>query len=239
MAEFLVFTLTAPMGAFGGPAGHERRGTRIWPGRSAILGLLGAALGIRRDNRQGQDSLNAWRMAVAVFRAEKTIRDFHTVQTVPSAKAKKTATRRAAIAAAGKNLNTIITQRDYVCDVCFAIALWANHPPQPLAELARALKMPAFTLYMGRKSCPLSAPLMPVIAEASDPVAALQNAVLPFWLHQAGKADKTRAPTPMLIAADPYEGLTPLRSETRWDNPVDRERWHFALRQVDFLGEGG
>ncbi len=233
MAEFLVFTLAAPMGSFGDLAGHERRGTRLWPARSAILGLLGAALGIRRDDREGQQSLNAWRMAVGVFSTGETFRDFHTVQTVPSAKAKKADSRRVAFAAAGKNaLNTVITRRDYVCDICCGVALWANRPPMPLDDLARALQQPAFILYMGRKSCPLSAPLAPSVVEAADPKAALRNVTLPFWLKKA------KASIPQLIATDPFEGLQPMRSETRWDVPIDRNRWHFTRRRVDFL-EGG
>ena len=44
MNDYLVFTLASAFGAMGDLAGHERRGTLPWPGRSAILGLLGAAL---------------------------------------------------------------------------------------------------------------------------------------------------------------------------------------------------
>ena len=47
MVEHLVFTLCATLAANGDLAGHERRGTLTWPGRSAILGLLAAARGIR------------------------------------------------------------------------------------------------------------------------------------------------------------------------------------------------
>ena len=55
LSSFTVFSLVAPMGSFGGPAGHERRGSNSWPGRSAVLGLIGAALGVRRTDKEGQE----------------------------------------------------------------------------------------------------------------------------------------------------------------------------------------
>ena len=48
MNDYLVFTLASAFGAMGDLAGHERRGTLPWPGRSAILGLLGAGGGIEQ-----------------------------------------------------------------------------------------------------------------------------------------------------------------------------------------------
>ena len=122
MNDFLVFTLTAPMGAFGDLAGHERRGSALWPGRSAILGLLGAAQGIRRTDKEGHEKLDQWRMAVSVLAAGNSLRDYHTVQTVPQ-KVKRPNSRREALAEIGRKVNTIITQRDYRTDVCFGVAL--------------------------------------------------------------------------------------------------------------------
>ena len=50
MIDYLVFTLSANLGAMGEFGGHERRSSLDWPGRSAIIGLLGAALGLRRSD---------------------------------------------------------------------------------------------------------------------------------------------------------------------------------------------
>ena len=49
MQPFLIFCLTANLGAMGELAGHERRGALTFPGRSAVIGLMAAALGIRRE----------------------------------------------------------------------------------------------------------------------------------------------------------------------------------------------
>ncbi len=230
MTDFLIFTLHAPMGAFDDLAGYERRGTLHWPGKSAILGLVGAALGIRRDDRARQSVLGNWNVAVSVLCEGVALRDYHTVQTVPSAKAKKPDSRRAAFVAAGRNLNTIITQRDYLNDVCFGVALWGESAPcasLSLSDLTQALRQPVFTLYLGRKSCPLSAPLAPLVVQAETPMTALHDVRLPRWLSGVDPEK------PLLVASDPFGGIPADRRENRWDIPLDRQLWHFAPRSVD------
>lgn len=218
MAEYLVFTLSATLGAMGDLAGHERRGSLGWPGRSAVLGLCAAASGIRRDDAAGLATLDPLRMAVAIFDEGTPLRDYHTVQTVPSAAAKRPDSRPAALAGAGRKVNTTITLRDYRQGPLFGVALWGGD----LARLEDALKQPVFTLYLGRKSCPLSAPLAPRLVEANGPEAALRQLVLPPW-----RADARAG----LIAADAGAGLTG-REEWRQDEPTDRTAWHFAARRV-------
>lgn len=226
MPDHVVFTLVAPIAAFGDLAGHERRGSYGWPGRSAILGLLGAAMGIRRDDTESQAALGAWRTAVAVLAPGTPLRDFHTAQTVPTAKAKRPDSRRMALAMAGQEVNTVVTRRDYRTDGVFSVAIWGGSDPSAVVE---ALRRPRLVLYLGRKACPLSAPMAPKQIEADDPLAALRTAEIPpFWRKRV--PDPSR---PLLVASDePIEGA---RQETRWDDPIDRGAWHFASRTVHVL----
>lgn len=219
MAEHLVFTLVAPMGAFGDLAGHERRGSTSWPGRSAILGLIGAALGVRRDDATGQAALNAWRMAVSVLHQGPVLNDFHTVQTVPSARIKQPATRADALKSLTRADNGLITRRSYRMDCAFGVALWGGDA----AGLESALKTPHFVPYLGRKSCPLSAPMAPKRLNAEGPLQALAQITLPPFLTLDAAA-------PVFVASDIPLGTG--RSETRHDSPLDREKWHFAAREV-------
>ncbi len=233
MTDFLVFTLVAPMGSFGDLAGHERRGTHRWPSRSAVLGLLGAAFGIRRDDCKGQKALGVWKTAVSRLQVGEAWQDFHTVQTVPSARIKQPATRRDALAALKRSDNGLITKRAYRSDCAFGVALWGGK----LEGAKQALERPAFTPYLGRKSCPLSAPMAPRIVSADTVAKALTEAVLPDFIG----LDPAQA---VLIASDePPPSDKPLassRSEIRWDVPLDREGWHFGQRRVYLykLGEG-
>ena len=219
MTDYLVIALVAPMGAFGDLAGHERRGSHHWPGRSALLGLIGGALGVRRDDREGQAALALWRTSVSVLHASEVWRDFHTVQTVPSARIKRPATRRAALEALRRTDTGMITRREYRSDCAFGVALWGGEIP----PLEAALKRPAFTPYLGRKSCPLSAPMDPKVVAADTSVDALAQVTLPPFLS----LDPAR---PELIASD--EEIGKGWFETRWDEPLDREAWHFGQRFV-------
>lgn len=222
MQPYLVFTLAATLGAMGDLAGHERRGSLSWPGRSAILGLLGAALGIRRDGDFA--ALDALSLAVAVFDEGHPLRDYHTVETVPSAAVKAANSRPEALRQAGKlKTNTTITLRDYRAGALYGVAVWGGD----LDRLEQALKTPAFTLYLGRKSCPLSCPPAPRLVQADRPEAALSALELPLWQRQ----DRQRRPmAARQLMAD--AGPDDLHVEQRHDSPRDRQSWHFAPRRV-------
>lgn len=218
MAEHLIFQLSATLGAMGDLAGHERRGSLIWPGRSALIGLMGAALGIRRDG--DFSGLEALQVAVAIFDPGAVMRDYHTVQTVPGAAAKRPQSRPEALRTAGRRTNTTITLRDYRAGPLYGVAVWGGD----LAPLAAALRAPTFTLYLGRKSCPLAAPLDPQIIDAESAEAALTALRLPPW-HAGARAE--------VMASDARPDAP--RHIIRHDQATDRRAWHFAPRQVAML----
>lgn len=238
MADYLLFTLVAPLASFGDLAGHERRGSADWPGRSALLGLIGAALGVDRADADGQAALaDGYGVAVRTLSAGRPLRDFHTFQSVPAARAKAPATRADALRAAGpQGVETSITIRDYRADVAFTAAVWTRPGARwPLGRIAEALAQPVFALWLGRKSCPLSAPLRPRLAAADDVLAA-------FAADPDPPPDGPRlfrvAPggAPGSVAADP-DGLADpwppgARQEERWDQPGRRSGWQFAPRPV-------
>lgn len=221
MADYLVFTLSATLAAMGDLAGHERRGTLTWPGRSAVTGLLAAALGIRRGDEAGFARLDALSQAVGVIDAGTPLRDYHTVQTVPTAAAKAPGSRPEALRRAGRQgLNTTITLRDYRVGVAYAVAVWGG----PLDGLAVALERPVFALYLGRKSCPLSFPPAPRIVAADTPLQAMDKAAPPPFGH----------PGPIrLVASDTAIGPGDAE-DSRNDRAVDRAKWHFGQRRVYF-----
>ncbi len=219
MREHLVFQLTAQLGAMGELAGHERRGSWGWPGRSAILGLLAAALGIRRDGDFG--AMDQLGLAIASFDEGAPLRDFHTAEIIrpvirrPQSRAEALARGRAL----GKT-DTTITLRDYRGGVLYGVAVWGAG----LERLAEALRQPVLPLYLGRKACPLAAPPDPRIVTAPDAATAMAELHLPPW--RAG------AVASRLATEEPgADG----RVETRQDRPIDRERWHFGPRSVRIL----
>ena len=226
MREHLVFLLAAPLASFGSYAGHERRGSELVPLRSAVLGLVGAALGIERSNSKGQDRLRSYSVAVQPLQQSIALRDYHTVQTVPTSKAKRPRSRSRAIALAGGDVNTVITIRDYRCDVMVGVAVWGMGHWE-LEFIAGCLRCPVYPLYLGRKSCPLATPLNPIVYVANGPVGALGKIEVPEWQRVEGldKRDHNLFP----VYSDPVEGVDqPHVIERVPGEPLDRQAWTFG-----------
>ena len=211
MQPFLIFGLTASLGATGELAGHERRGTLPFPGRSAVVGLMGAALGIRRDG--DFSALEALEVTVGVYDSGLPLRDYHTIETVPSAAVKTPNSRPEALRLARGRTNTSITLRDYRAGPLYGVAVAGAG----LDPLAAALNAPVFTLYLGRKSCPLAAPPGARVVQAATPEEALAQLILPPWR----KGERLAS----LIVED-------AAGEVVHDRAIDRARWHFAPRRM-------
>lgn len=226
MTDWLTFTLAAPMASFGEAPGNASRSTADRPSKSALTGLIGAALGVLRQDAAGQAALaEGYRFVTRSDQAGVPLRDFHTYQSLPSAKGRPM-TRAEALA--HPEIVTSITRRDYRCDVLYRVALRAEEAaPFPLAAVAAALNRPRFLLYLGRKSCPLARPLDPKIAEAASGRQAIDARFAPV--------------RGAVIAAETEADLGPGESvrwrERRRDAPRDRTRWTFAARD-DYLETG-
>lgn len=171
---FLVFQLRAPLGAFGN-AQAEVRHTSMVPRRSAVLGLLAAALGLDRSQAAEFADLSGHvAIATAELREPHLLMDFHTVQapvalsSVALDRSRADQLRRVAAACRdGSYCSTIVTQRAYLQDGHWLIAVTADSEER-LNQLHDALEHPRFALYLGRKSCPLSAFTAPLVVNAQS-----------------------------------------------------------------------
>ena len=229
MVDTVAFSLFGALGAYGGPAGYSRRGTETKPTRSALLGLCASALGIQRTDGTALESLSTWRFLVASIEPrqsrQRVIRDFHTAQTVHR-KVRKPRTRREAMLAGHRDnaIHTEITERDYLTDCAFAIAVWGGDTE----ALARALKCPAFAPYLGRKSCPLAAPMDPRIATVDAPWQAFNMLQCPPWFGEGCIQE---------VTCDPlgfgHTGSRVVSTSHSFDDPVDRSTWSFHRRAVE------
>ena len=114
-----------------------------------------------------------FRTATRTLSAGSLMSDFHTFQSLPSAKGKP---RTRADALYVKGLETSITRREYRMDVCYQAAYRAvSGGRYSLSELFAGFKRPAYVLYLGRKCCPLSYPLAPEIIEARSVLDAFKH----------------------------------------------------------------
>ena len=155
--ETLVFQLQAPLSSWGEPAVGEFRGTAEWASLSALIGLLGAALGLLREDESAHAALrDGLGFAVGLLSGGSLLRDYHTAQ-VPSRAAMKGrphATRRHELAVPKSDLSTILSTRDYRQNGACLVAIQARVPTDApsLPALAAALREPKFLLYLGRNS---------------------------------------------------------------------------------------
>jgi CRISPR system Cascade subunit CasD len=248
MPQYLTFALVAPFASFGGIAVGERRSGWDRPSRSAILGLIGACLGLEREDDGAQEALTqAYHVALLCHSPGRLLADYHTTQ-VPSAKrGRHFATRAQELAA--PELNAILSRRDYRTGAWHLGAIWPriDAPRWTLEALSAAMRRPVFVPYLGRKSCPLGLPLGPLIDQTPD----VQTALLAR--HYAGPEASIAEPDGRAlrcVLADPVVDTTIAldaalinaddrrlrRTEFRRDQPRSRRRWQFDLRAEAVLG---
>lgn len=242
MRDYLLFRLAGPLASWGAPVAGELRSSQDHPTRSALLGLIGAALGLDRVAQRDHDALSEQlHIAVAMVRSGHLITDYHTTQTPGGMRGRGLPTRRDELR--HSSINTILSQRQYYCDQVVTVALW-NKPGalehHTLEELVSALTSPHWTLYLGRKSCPLSSPPEPQIMRAEHLADALHRTrfVSDAWLSiTPGKRTHVywdASATPNMI------GIDVAMSAMRRDEPRHRTRWHFDNREesMGFLSLG-
>ena len=74
----LLLRLAAPLQSWGADSKFETRKTNREPTKSGVIGLLAAALGLRRDDAAGLARLNSLHFAVRADREGSLLVDFHT-----------------------------------------------------------------------------------------------------------------------------------------------------------------
>lgn len=246
MKEYLVFRLYGPMASWGQAAVGGDRPTGLQPTRSAIIGLLASALGIKRDNetllQQLQSSIQ---IAVKQCVPSSLLRDYHTTQ-VPIGNSDKLAhclTRKSEIDelkrqekynSKNSRPNAILSSRDYRCDGLWVIAISLTDVAEySLLALSKALLKPTFVLYLGRKSCPLSLPVLPTLVSVEMLKEALDTQFKPI-LNSEKEDNRWLGANKMVTyywqgSVDEFNNKKALTTYP-WDEPVNRTRWQFKQR---------
>ena len=243
--DYLLFRLYGPMASWGEIAVGETRHTASYPGKSAIIGLMAAALGIKRTEIEKQQQMQeGYALAVEVYSLGTLLRDYHTTQ-VPDSVGKFTyRTRRDELVLGKARLGTILSSREYRSDALALVAVKAlPNAPYDLQTIKKHLEKPMFHLYLGRKSCPLAAPLNSQISEGKN------NYYEAFKAYEYKSMMPTNRDAYWLRQADDryyyWEGdtsdfsdsldLSRMQTRIRHDQPLSRERWQFSPRQEHYL----
>lgn len=258
MREYLVFQLYGPLASWGDIAVGETRPSATTPGKSAVLGLVAAALGLKRPDTVESEAQRAeWEsrhaalaqgygLAISVQALGVPLSDYHTAQ-VPSSGTGRNRrtflTRRDELTWLPRaELNTILSRREYRQDAFAICALWAReNEPHTLSELRDKLLEPRFVLYLGRKACPLALPMMPEIVKSDSlenalaklPSRRLLRLLISTWHKNTVRAllrKMGNSAAMLLWDTDAETSLRPEQIITRRDEPLSRRRWQFSVR---------
>lgn len=146
----LLLRMRAPMMSWGDHSRFTIRDTRREPTKSAVIGLLCAALG--RPRWESVHDLAVLKMGVRVNQEGLVQCDYHTVMD--------------SIKSSGSKGDTVISQRYYVADADYLVGLEGSDRSL-LETLDAALQTPCWQLYFGRKSFVPSCPVQVGVEELS------------------------------------------------------------------------
>lgn len=220
--------LQGPMMSFGDAGFGQLRDAGGFPSRSAVLGIVAAAAGIRRNDERLLELHSKCRVHVAAVRAGSPGVDYHIVRPFRGYEEDSLHLQRRP----AEDVSSVITYREYLYDAHFIAVVECRD--EHYAEWCRThLRDPLFVSYLGRRSCPPATPLLPGkiqgqtlqeivpaaladwYARQPDGYKAQQENVLDVWL------DKDTAP----------DGLPELMQSSRFDRLVALPRT-FVARPV-------
>lgn len=145
--------LEGPLQAWGDTSKFVIRRSMEAPTKSGVLGLICCAMGLsRKAARDYLLELNTLAMGVRIDRMGTRWWDYHTVGA-------GTGMTTAAGGLKSGAQGTLIKRLEYLADASFLVALKGDG--KIVERVADALRLPKWTLFLGRKSC---LPSMPVLA---------------------------------------------------------------------------
>ena len=188
-----------------------------FPAASMLTGMLANALGWRREQRDAHAALQErLQFAVRLDRAGEVLTDFQTAQLGKSDAGWTTRGRREG--RGGDSYGSPhIRLRDFVADASAAIALSLDPADEvpTIDDLVSALQYPARPLFLGRKPCLPSRPVLHGMGDHHDLLGAL--AAIP---HAEDAAPTPLVQLPEDAVAIPGDELRPISDERDWISGV-------------------
>lgn len=137
----ILLKFAGPMQSWGTNSNFENRHTDFYPSKSAVVGMISASLGYRRDEDEKIRKLNELSFAVRIDQPGNILKDYHT--------ARKNIKKLSA-------KGNYVTNRYYLEDAVFVVAI--SHKDDILmTEIENSLRNPWFQTFLGRRSLPLTA----------------------------------------------------------------------------------
>lgn len=215
----ILLKLSGPLQSYGTSSYFQTRYTDYYPSKSAVLGLLAACLGYRRDEEEKLRELSTLKFAVRIDQQGGLLKDYH-------------------IAITDKEIveipQTYVTNRYYLEDALFVVAL--SGMDELIDTLIKAIKFPYFQPFMGRRSLPVPVDFFLGVS-AEDILDSVRN--LPWQAAPWYKKKKRKQGIGEKISLEVYADEEILkdekisRSKLRRDIPISfsQKGRQFAFRQ--------
>ncbi|MGI5990276.1 MAG: type I-E CRISPR-associated protein Cas5/CasD [Lachnospiraceae bacterium] len=156
----VLLKFAGPLQSWGTSSHFETRHTDLHPSKSAVVGLIAAAFGYRRNEENKIRDLNQLQFAVRTDQTGTITDDYQTAHRYkyhPDPVLER----------------TYVTHRYYLEDAVFVAAV-GHDDDQWMDEIIQALRHPYFQLYMGRRSCPVPEDFLLRVTE-QDVITSLQQ----------------------------------------------------------------
>lgn len=208
----LLLRLAAPQQSWGVDSKFETRRTEREPSKSGVIGMVAAALG--RSREDSLDDLNELKFGVRVDKEGTLLVDFHT------AHAQKCIY---VTLKDNKKEDPYTTYRHYLQDAVFLVGLYSDND-EFLKKIEYALKNPVYHLYLGRRSCPPTLPLVLGIRD-SGLLEALENEE---WLvERYSEVKPSNADQTLRIVTEALDGEVP-------DGMINDKPISFSKKKRDY-----
>lgn len=150
----ILFKFSGPMQSWGTSSHFETRNTDYYPSKSAVIGVIAASFGYRRDEDEKIEKLNELDFAVRVDQVGLLRKDYQTARKL-------------------KKDESYVTNRYYLEDAIFIVAI-SSEDDKWVEEIYYALKNPYFQPFMGRRSYPVQPDFIIDVVEMGA-IEALEN----------------------------------------------------------------
>lgn len=228
MNRYLILNLQAHLMSFGGETIDAYGVTRFFPATSMITGLLANALGYSRTEGPKLQALqDRIHFAARIDREPPNQAPMTDYQTAKLGHDDQGWTTRGRPQGRDGDKNTYASPhpkfQEYLPDTRVTVALRLSQPGQAptIEDLAQALRKPERPLFIGRKSCPPSAPICAGTAQAETALEALLD-----WPMAAAEGLGFRSRNIRLMWPPEEEGTLPQNVAVIWQYPITDQRNH-------------
>lgn len=254
-SPIILLRLEGPLQSWGARSRWDVRDTAAEPTKSGVIGLIGCALGYPVGDPRLESLSSSLAFGVRADEPGRILRDFQTVSGfLPTADGRF---RHSGVAVGGSLGRIeadpdaipaiIVSPRYYLEDASFLAAV----APRPeggidvagLQRIRSALRRPAWPLYLGRKAC---IPTRPILDESGGPYASLEEALQSHpwsWLGAGGRTRSRKTPRrPGAGRTDAGEEIEcdayiedPNGAMVRMDEVRSNQARHYGPRRVRHL----